>query len=107
MDDIVTRSGRLEYDDNWYYLYDENKSGIDFNVAINEKEVPTKLTSIEYIPPAKDPRLKQIHTTLSFLRSVIQLGEPMTEEVRSAINEAIDNTRLIDADLQALQSALI
>jgi hypothetical protein len=52
----------------------------------------------------KDQRLKQVHSTLAFLRSVILSGEEMTEEVRSAINEAIENIKKIDIDLQTFQS---
>lgn len=52
----------------------------------------------------KDQRLKQVHMTLAFLRSVIQSGEPMTDEVRIAINKAIDNINNVDIDLQTFQS---
>ena len=52
----------------------------------------------------KDQRLKQVHSTLAFLRSVILSGEPMTEEVRESINEAIDNVKNVDLDLQVFQS---
>jgi hypothetical protein len=46
----------------------------------------------------KDKRLKQVHMTLAFLRSVILSGEPMTDEVRSAINKAIENVQNVDAE---------
>ena len=52
----------------------------------------------------KDNRLKQIHTTLEFLRSMILGGEPMTDEIRNAINKAIDNVNNVDIDLQTFQS---
>lgn len=39
--------------------------------------------------------LKQIHSTLAFLRSVILSGEPITDYVRDAINEAIENVDYI------------
>jgi hypothetical protein len=48
----------------------------------------------------KDKRLKQVHLTLAFLRSVIQSGEPMTDEVRSSINEAIENIKNVDAEIK-------
>ena len=48
----------------------------------------------------KDKRLKQVHMTLAFLRSVIQSGEPMTDEVRSSINEAIENIKNVDAEIK-------
>jgi len=38
----------------------------------------------------KDSELKQVQSTLAFLRSVILSGESMTEEVRTAINEALE-----------------
>ena len=38
--------------------------------------------------------------TLAFLRSVIQSGEPMTDEVRSAINKAIDNIKNVDVEIK-------
>lgn len=47
----------------------------------------------------KDQRTKQIVSTFAFLRSVIASGEPMTEEVRSGINEAIRITKEIDNEL--------
>ena len=50
----------------------------------------------------KNERLKQVHATLAFLRSVILNGEPMTAEVRAAINEAIDNIRKVDTELLIL-----
>jgi hypothetical protein len=46
----------------------------------------------------KDKRIKQIHSTLAFLRSVIMSGEPMTNEVRNAIDDAIYLLREIDAE---------
>jgi len=48
----------------------------------------------------KDKRLKQIHTTLAFLRSVIMSGEPMTNEVINAIDDAIYNLRDVDKDIK-------
>ena len=48
----------------------------------------------------KDKRLKQIHTTLAFLRSVIMSVEPMTNEVRNAIDDAIYNLRDVDKDIK-------
>ena len=47
-----------------------------------------------------DKRLKQVHTTLAFLRSVIMSGEPMTNEVRNAIDDAIYNLRDADKDIK-------
>ncbi len=44
--------------------------------------------------------MKQVHLTLAFLRSVIQSGEPMTDEVRSSINEAIENIKNVDAEIK-------
>ena len=46
----------------------------------------------------KDKRIKQIHSTLAFLRSVIMSGEPMTNEVRNDIDDAIYLLREIDAE---------
>ena len=48
----------------------------------------------------KDKRLKQVHMTLAFLRSVIQSGEPMTDEIRSFINDAIETLKYIDAEIE-------
>jgi len=45
-------------------------------------------------------RLKEVHTTLAFLRSVIMSGEPMTNEVRNAIDDAIYNLREVDKDIK-------
>lgn len=39
MDNIIERKGRLEKDLDWYYLYDEGKSGNQFNLAIQEKDL--------------------------------------------------------------------
>lgn len=39
MDNIIERNGRLEKDLDWYYVYDEGKSGNQFNIAIQEKEL--------------------------------------------------------------------
>ena len=39
MDNIIERKGRLEKDLDWYYLYDEGKSGNQFNIAIQEKDL--------------------------------------------------------------------
>jgi len=47
-----------------------------------------------------DKRLKQVYTTLAFLRSVIMSGEPMTNEVRNAIDDAIYNLRDADKDIK-------
>lgn len=47
-----------------------------------------------------DKRLKQVHTTLAFLRSVIMSGEPMTNEVRNDIDDAIYNLRDADKDIK-------
>ena len=47
-----------------------------------------------------DKRLKQVHTTLAFLRSVIMSGEPMTNEVRNSIDDAIYNLRDADKDIK-------
>jgi hypothetical protein len=55
----------------------------------------------------KDERAKQINITLAFLRSVILSGDPMTEEVRNAINEAQENIHNIDLDIQSFQSSSI
>lgn len=52
----------------------------------------------------KDQRLKQVHMTLALLRSVILSGEPMSEQVRSAINESIENIKNVDTDLQTFQN---
>ena len=48
----------------------------------------------------KDKRLKQVQTTLAFLRSVINSGEPMTNEVRNAIDDSIYNLRDADKDIK-------
>ena len=47
-----------------------------------------------------DKRLKKVHTTLAFLRSVIISGEPMTNEVRNSIDDAIYNLRDADKDIK-------
>lgn len=47
----------------------------------------------------KDKRLKQIQTTLAFLRSVINSGEPMTNEVRNVIDDSICNLRNVDNEI--------
>lgn len=51
----------------------------------------------------ENKRLKQVHMTLAFLRSVISSGESMTDEVRSAINESIDNLKNLDAEIKKIK----
>lgn len=46
-----------------------------------------------------DVRLQQIRNTLALCRAVIVSGDPMDEETRNAINEAIANTKNVDRDL--------
>jgi hypothetical protein len=46
-----------------------------------------------------DKRLEQVHDTLAFLRSVIMCGEQMTIEVKNAIDNAINNLRDVDKDI--------
>ena len=48
----------------------------------------------------RDKRLQQVHTTLAFLRSVINSGEPMTNEVRNAIDDSINNIKNVDESLK-------
>jgi len=47
----------------------------------------------------RDKRLQQVHTTLAFLRSVIMSGEPMTNEVRNAIDDSIYNIKNVEESL--------
>ena len=55
----------------------------------------------------RDVRLKQVHLTLAFLRSVILSGEPMTKEVRDAINESIEHIRAVDSDCVNIKSEVL
>ena len=48
----------------------------------------------------KDKRLRQVLMTLAFLRSVILSGEPMTEEIRNAINKACENLENVDKEIE-------
>jgi len=47
-----------------------------------------------------DKRLKQVHTTLTFLKCVINSGERMTNSTKNAIDDAIDNLRNADKDIK-------
>jgi len=48
MDNIIERKGRLEKDLDWFYLYDEGKSGNQFNIAIQEKDL-NKVVSLNVL----------------------------------------------------------
>jgi hypothetical protein len=48
----------------------------------------------------RDKRLQQVYTTLAFLRSVIMSGEPMTNEVRNAIDDSIHNIKNVEESLK-------
>lgn len=39
MENTIKRNGKLEHDNGWYYIYDEGKSGNDFNCAFQENEI--------------------------------------------------------------------
>jgi hypothetical protein len=47
----------------------------------------------------KDQRLKEIHKTLAFMKSVIESGEPMTQQVKNEFSRAINNLESVDGDL--------
>lgn len=45
----IKRRGKLEYQEGWFYMYEPNKSGSAYCIAINEKTELHRIISINVI----------------------------------------------------------